>query len=55
MCIPGLCVFVQGLKKSEGSGDKMQHLLKIREQSIQTLQQEMKVRVESAQHILGYY
>ena len=43
-CICGLCVFLQGLKKSEGAGDKMQHLLKIREQSIQTLQQEMQVR-----------
>lgn len=35
--------FRQGLRKSESSTDKMQHLLKVRDQSIQNQQQEIAV------------
>ena len=35
--------FHQGLRKSESSTDKMQHLLKVRDQSIQNQQQEIAV------------
>lgn len=36
-------LFIQGLRKAEGSAEKMQHFVKIREQSIQTQQQEIAV------------
>ena len=41
-CVP-LSHFRQGLRKSESSTDKMQHLLKVRDQSIQNQQQEIAV------------
>ena len=35
----------QGLRKAEGSTEKVSHLMKIKEQTIQTLQQEIAVRL----------
>jgi hypothetical protein len=36
-------MLLQDLKKAEGATDKLQHLMKIRDQSIQTQQQEIIV------------
>ena len=40
---PPVYHFLKGLRKAEGSTEKMQHFVKIREQSIQTQQQEIAV------------
>ena len=49
LCV-GLAVVVtltkQDLRRAEGSADKLQHLMKIRDQSIQTQQQEIVVMRE---------
>lgn len=51
VCVCALCHplhSLQGLRKAEGSTDRMQHLLKVRDQSIQTLQQEIANYKEEA-------
>ena len=39
-------VLLQGLKKSEGSSDKMQHMLKMKEQTMQRLQMQVQALQE---------
>ena len=36
---------LQGLRKSEGSSERLEHLVKIKDQSIKTIQQEITVRL----------
>ena len=38
-----ICNHMQALRKSEGSAERLEHLMKIRDQSIKTLQQEITV------------
>lgn len=41
-------LLIQGLKKSEGSSDKMQHMLKMKEQAMQRLQLQVQNFQEEA-------
>ena len=42
-CVRLVCLVGQGLRKAEGTSEKMEHLVKTRNQSIQRLQQEIAV------------